>query len=257
MKGITSDELYKLMDRLSINDIGALIAGASPNCIYTDNYNGDYYINIQIGMPDNVNEVFSQMLKILSRAIIAGELKAQVVINTNVQNLTQDDLSKDWLLCGDIDTERTTIARDDIKAWLEARGVYPSVFFPNGRKDDYLNHNHECYSPELALCVRAWEMAQTAHYETTTKQFMADWIKTNAKQYGWINRTEPEKPMGNDKAKELASVANWNTKGGAVKGNPKLKQPTPPKDTPMPIYDELKINLPKKSPVNGGNDIPF
>lgn len=263
MKGISNNDLFKLMDRLSINEIGALIAGASPSDVYYNhdypNYGDEYCINRNSNMPDNVGEVFSIIIKVLKRAIIAGELKAQIVTNTNQQALYLNDLKKDWVACGEIDTERTTITRDDIKDWLEARGVYPSAFFPNGRKDDYMNPNHACYSPDLALCVKAWEVAQTAHYDNKTiKQFMTEWIKANAHTYKWKNSPKkPNEPMSDKKAEELASVANWNTKGGAVKGNPNLKEPTPPKYIPTPIYDELKINLPKKSPINSDDDVPF
>ncbi|UNU73645.1 hypothetical protein LU293_01665 [Moraxella nasovis] len=256
MKGITNDELFKLMDRLSINEIGAFIAGASPSDVFCS-YQDKYYLNTNESMPENASEVFSMITKILTRAIIAGELKAQIVMNDNGQNLIQNDLNKDWLAIGTINTAQTTITRNDIKQWLENRGVFPTAFFPNGRKDDYMNPNHDCYSPDLALCVKAWEVAQTAHYDGTTKEFMANWIKQNAQAYKWENHTNPKELMGDTKAKELASVANWNKKGGAAKGNPNLKQPTPPLEPPMPIYDELKINLPQNSSFSSSDNVPF
>lgn len=244
-KGISNDDLFKLMDRLSINEIGALIAGVSPSdiCENYDNYGDDYYINTnKAGTPSNASEVFSIILKVLTRAVIARDLNAQIVQDNKNQSLYQDDLSKDWLAIGAIDTDKTTILRDDIKKWLDDRGVYPSAFFPNGRKDDYMNPEHECYSADLALCVRAWEVAQTANYDNKTpKQFMIDWIRQNAPNYGWGNGKDP---MGEKKAQELASVANWRTTGGATKGNPNLKEPTPPISEYKPIPDELKINLP-------------
>lgn len=158
-KGISNDDLFKLMDRLSINEISALIAGVSPNSV---NYNWDYeqtdqvdkyYLNTGYNAPDNASEVFSIMLKVLTRAVIARDLNAQIVQDNQNQSLYLDDLSKDWLAIGAIDTDKTTILRDDIKKWLDDRGVYPPAFFPNGRKNDYMNPKHECYSPDLALCV--------------------------------------------------------------------------------------------------------
>lgn len=257
-KGISNDDLFKLMDRLSINEASALIAGASPSDVRCNDYDGAYYINIQGFHPYNVSEVFDTLLKVLSRNIIAGELKAQIVVNTNNQTLYLDDLKKDWLVCGEIDTRETTIARNDLKQWLDDRGVYPPIFFPNGRKDDYMNPEHECYSPDLALCVRAWEVAQTAHYDNETiKQFMAKWIKENASNYGWINAQNPKEPIGENKAQELASVANWDIKGRVIKSNPNLKEPTPPLQKYKPLSDELKINLPPKPLIITPDDIGF
>lgn len=264
LNGISNQDLFKLMDRLSINEIGALVAGLSPNDVcynwdYDQNGIGDkYYLNTGYDSPKNANQVFSMLLKVLSRAIIAGELKANIIADTNNQSLYLDDTKKDWLAIGAIDTDKTTILRDDIKKWFDDRGVYPPIFFPNGKKDDYMNPNHECYSPELALCVRAWEVAQTAHYDDkTVKQFIADWIKDNAKQYGWKNNQDEKEPMGEKKLQELASVANWQTKGGAVKGNPNLKEPAPPLTDTKPNINELKINLQKKPPQNQVDEMPF
>lgn len=267
--GISKDDLFKLMDRLSINEISALVAGATPNdvCYNWDyeQYGGDeYYIKGNYGNHSNSSEVFSILSKVLSRAVIAGDLKANIVANTKNQTLYLDDLKRDWLAGGSIDTEKTTILRDDIKKWFEERGVYPSIFFPNGRRDDYMNPNHEAYSPELAICVKAWEMAQTSDYPNKTpKQFMMDWILANAKYYGVkFDKTDE---VGKKKAEELAKIANWATTGGAKKGNPlKKNKPTPLNDEPTPpleyeqgIPDELKINLPEKIEQNNNEDLPF
>lgn len=260
LNGISDQDLFKLMDRLSINEIGALVAGLSPNDVcYNWDYDRDgigdkYYLNTGYNSPKNANQVFSILLKVLSRAIIAGELKANIIADTNNQSLYLDDTKKDWIAIGAIDTDKTTILRDDIKKWLDDRGVYPPIFFPNGRKDDYMNPNHENYSADLALCVKAWEVAQNSPYETTTKQFMADWIKANASSYQWGNSQEP---MGDKKADELASVANWDKKGGAKKGNPKYKEPTPPLANTTPNINELKINLQEKPPQNEVDNMPF
>lgn len=250
------------MDILSVNDICAMLAGRNPNDVGYD-YQYEGYFLAQYNNDEQRN-TFDSLLKILTRAIRNKELKATIVVYNNTSNLTNIDLQKDWLVLAEIDTSQTTVTKVDLKAWLESKGVYPEVFFPNGRKDDYMNPNHEAYSPELALCVKAWETAQIADYPNQTpKQFMIDWIQANAKSYG--ANVQNNGKLGDKKADELASIANWATGGGAVKGNPlKKNKPTPLNDEPTPpleyeqgIPDELKINLPENIAQNDNEDLPF
>lgn len=253
---ITDDELYKLMDILSINDICAIMAGRSPSDVYSNYYDGELYYTMS-NMSEQEKKIFYTLLDVLKRAVTFGEIKANIVVKMDAEYyLTKNDLSKNWLAISEIDTAKTTIKKSDLKAWFESKGVYPSVFFPNGRKDDYMNPKHEAYSPTLAICVRAWEVAQTADYPNQTpKQFMQEWIQANAEAYGLLE--DDNSVIGAKKAKELASISNWAKTGGAVKGNPlKRKQPTPLFYENQNISQELQVILPEYVEKND-DDLPF
>ena len=143
----------------------------------------------------------------------------------------------------------------DLKDWLEKRGVYPTMLFPNGKKDDYMNPNHPNYAPKLAVCVRAWEVAQNGTQGKRVKQFITDWIKENAATFGVDNE-------GKNSIDDLAKISNWDTKGGRASS-----EPTPPLE---PIKDDkqiaenlatvrqkLAVNLPSDAPIKTDDDVPF
>ena len=49
-----------------------------------------------------------------------------------------------------------TIQVDDLKAWLESRGVKSGFFFEHRQSPNYLLKSHSCYSTKLAAAVSAW-----------------------------------------------------------------------------------------------------
>lgn len=254
--GISNDDLYKLMDSLSIEDSCALIAGVSPNKVIYEYYDNEETAVIRTSSndPDNANEVFFIALKALTHAIKTEKLKAFIEVKDYPKNLVKSDLNKNWLFISEIDTCKTMIERDDLKEWLDKRGVYPPLLFPMGKKDDYMNVDHPNYSPKLALCVRAWEVAQTANLQgQTIKQFIVDWMQEHAKEFGVSN-------TGDKIFDTLATIPNWNTTGGRAKN-----KPTPPnateggrKEKDKVVSEKLLINLPEDIPKNEGDiDLPF
>ena len=256
MNALSDADLYKLMDVISVEDAAALIAGVSPNSVYHDYYAGEGYIAIRTnqGDPYNAQEVFSISLKTLGHAIKSGKLNAHIVITPNVESLTQDCLNKDWIAISDIDTAKTTIDRDDLREWLSDRGVFPHLLFPNGKKDDYMNQKHPNYSAKLALCVRAWEEAQTANLNgKRVKGFIEDWMKDNAKAFGVTN-------TGDKFFKDLAAIPNWDVTGGRAKAKPTpLKvSKSADKNLATEIQKKLTVNLPNELPKKDMDfDIPF
>lgn len=253
--GVSDADLLKLMDFLSVLDACALIAGCSPNQIRTQEYDGEicYYLETGKDDPLNANEVFSIVLKSILTAIEHGILKANIKVDISTTTVYKQTLQSDWIATHGICPKNTSIARDDLKTWLEQRGVYPLTLFPNGKKDDYMNPEHRHYAPKLALCVAAWEAAQTANPQGETyKQFIENWMRENAAAFGVENNT---------KAKifeELASVSNWHTKGGRVSANltPQL-EPTidlqEVKENLSAVHRKLEANLFNQP----DDDIPF
>ncbi len=260
--GVSDTDLLKLMDILTLHEASALIAGCSPNKVYQEEYNGEWYTALRTDSndPKNANEVFSISLKAMVKAIEHGLLKANIKVSatTNPYScyLTKQDLTKDWIAVNGIDETQTTVTRGDLKKWLEQRGVYPTMLFPNGKKDDYMNPNHPHYAPKLAVCVKAWEIAQNANPQGQTyKQFMADWIAKHGADYGL-------EVTGKKAFDELASISNWDTKGGRASS-----EPTPlfePKIDDKEILENLATvhrimayDLPNPPQNNNDDDIPF
>lgn len=256
LNALSDADLYKLMDVISIEDAAALIAGVSPNNVYHDGYNGSDYVAIRAkqGDPHNTQDVFSISLKTLGHAIKSGKLNAHIVVTPNTDSLIQDDLSKDWIAISDINTAKTTIDRNDLKEWLSDRGVYPHLLFPNGKKDDYMNKDHLNYSAKLALCVRAWEEAQTANLNgKRVKGFIEDWMKDNAKAFGVDN-------TGDKFFKDLAAIPNWDITGGRAKAKPTPLKVSKNVDKHLAteVQKKLTINLPDKLPkIDDDFEIPF
>lgn len=255
-KGISDSDIFKLMDVLTINDASALIAGCSPNQVRENFYNQEIYYHLDINRDDpaNANEVFDIALKSLQHAIKRGMIRADIVVYADNTYLNKVSNDTDWLTVCEINTARTTVTRDDLKQWLESRGVFPPMLFPNGKKDDYMDLNHPHYSPKLALCVRAWEAAQTTTATgITIKQFMLEWMQQNAKHFG-VNNKNPKV------FDELATVSNWDSSGKKLKSPPPSEQENNKQDTGE-FFEENNKKLLAKT-FNFGNqadldDIPF
>ncbi len=257
--GVSDTDLLKLMDILTLHDACALIAGCNPNQVRENEYDGSYYLNTNRDDPANAYDVFSISLKAMVHAIKAGILKANIVVTVGSGNgyhiLTKDSLQSDWIAVNGINETKTTVTRDDLKEWLEQRGVYPTMLFPNGKKDDYMNPNHPNYAPKLAVCVKAWEVAQTGTQGKRPKQFMVDWIAENGKNYGLEN-------TGKREFENLASISNWDTKGGRASSEP-TPLFEPEKDNKeisenlATVHRIMAYDLPNPPQNNDNDDIPF
>lgn len=99
MKGISNDEVFKLMDAFSVVDASCLIAGVSPNQAYYEDNWGEWEIRGNSNDPENAGHVFSIALNALINSIKTNKLNAVIVLeNYNTKHLTKASMSKDWLL---------------------------------------------------------------------------------------------------------------------------------------------------------------
>lgn len=252
-RGISTEDMFKLLDILSIEDASAMIAGVSPDCVQK-NWNGDeeyIYLNTNSDDPQNANEVFSVCMSTLKSAVRLGKLKADICTLKGSIQVTKQNLQSDWLAEYEVDTRRTTIDREDLKEWLEQRDVYPSTLFPINPKTSYMNKEHPNYSPELAACVASWTEAQTANMKgQTIKQYLEQWLRDNAHDYGVKNAKDSKKFA------ELASIPNWDTTGGKAKNIP-----TPPiesqKQPSMKQVDIATVHRKVKADLIDDPEIPF
>jgi hypothetical protein len=97
----------------------------------------------------------------------------------------------------------STFTGDDTLAPEQSVAVLPP---------EYLNPSHPRYSYRLAAAVQAWE-AVTKPGNRGVKAAIESWLRDHAQELKLLHKDKPS-----DKAiKEVATVANWNTSGGAPK----------------------------------------
>lgn len=216
MEGLSNDDIYKLMDDFSINDAACLISGVSPHkYYYEDKYDEWGFRGLTNQDPQNVHEAVDIVKKALCNAIKRGKLIANVIVsNDNAKYLTKVDMSNDWFLTHDLDEIRTTIDKVDLMNWLRTRGVFPTIFFPQGKIADISNKSHPLYSPKLHAVVSAWESLFIADIQgTTTKKYLTEWLTENSDRFA-LNIKSPAK------FEELAEIANFDKRGVTITGNP-------------------------------------
>lgn len=85
MKGISNEDLYKLMSRISIVEAAALTAGIEPNRVYADDHLGNtFYIYQSLNTdPHNANMVYQTTLNALIRAVQHSDLEAFIAIENH------------------------------------------------------------------------------------------------------------------------------------------------------------------------------
>lgn len=116
------------------------------------------------------------------------------------------------------DPTRSWVAVPSLIDWLTSRGQTTGYFFrkvrlPEGLRDE----RHPRYSRKLALAVAAWEaFDEFPPGHGTTKQRLEKWIRDHAVEFGLTN--ENGKPS-ESVITEIATIANWDTRGGAPKKN--------------------------------------
>lgn len=109
--------------------------------------------------------------------------------------------------------EQTTVEVDDLKRWLNGRGIRPRFFFPNSSTGGLDDKTGPRYSPKLACAVAAWQAVLKQQKNKSVKESLAMWVQANGVQFGLGDETGlvPKKAVD-----EISTVANWNTKGGAT-----------------------------------------
>ena len=141
-------DYWRLCDQLSIIQAALLVLGEDPS------EQQSYVLsNSEQDRPDNFTAVFTA----LTNAVICKKLKAEIhfIKELRLGASIEDDCqyeteNPDWDL--------TIILVDDLKTWLRGRGFKMGFFFPEAAvKPDFLDANHEKYSPKLAVAIGAWE----------------------------------------------------------------------------------------------------
>jgi hypothetical protein len=62
-----------------------------------------------------------------------------------------------WESVNEISMSDTRVKVDDLRKWLEGRGIKTGFFFPQPEDTlDFLDPNHKNYAPKLAAAIRVW-----------------------------------------------------------------------------------------------------
>ncbi len=239
------DELdyWRLCESLNAYQAAALIIGQTPSLID----NGEYrYLRLAEynSQPSRLDPSFQAAVTALKGAIRDGTLSAKIRVSAREYGYADAlaDVEYNEILFEDgrgrtaeegevlsadgklfykplIDWDLTSIATNDIRAWLLTRGFTAGFFFPNREEGQpgYLEKTHPNYAPKLAAAIRAWE-AVTSDPERlrgkTPKQALTKWLNEHAAAYGLTKEDGTPNATG---VEEAAKLANWRPEGGASK----------------------------------------
>jgi hypothetical protein len=189
-------DYWRLCDELSVVQAALLIVGEDPS--ETQDY-------IDQKGAANRPQGYDAAKAALVNAILRKRLSARIV-----ETGDEDFGAPDW--------HQTTIAVEDLRAWLRSRGFKTRFFFPVPEADpDYLSEFHPNYSLKLAAAIEAWK-AVSADAELrrskTVKQALVTWLRQHANDFLLTKEDGNPNEQGID---EIAKIANWDTRGGAPK----------------------------------------
>lgn len=135
---------------------------------------------------------------------------AKATSNFALDNLLPTDEFYVWK---EPDWARTTVAVDDLKDWLNRRGMKSHFFFDDQERvlsDSFLNPSHDHFAPELALAVAVWRALETEQtFKRSPKTRILDWIKQNPEAW------KGEEPVSEAAKDRIATLVNWKREGGA------------------------------------------
>ena len=137
-----------------------------------------------------------------------GKTKGQTKRNFSIDSLQHEKL---LYIAKEPNWTQTTLDVEDLRKWLEKKGVFPEFFFPMGNKDSVSNKNNPRYSAKLSCALAAWRAVKRPGPNKSVKQTLQDWVQSNGVKYG-VGENDV---VSTTAAEEIAKIANWNTKGGA------------------------------------------
>ena len=127
---------------------------------------------------------------------------------------TNHETSKKDVEINSVDIEKSEVNVKALQTWIAKHGGAPNYFTPGAFDGpEFLNPNHERYSPKLAAAVLAWQAVEKTEGKSP-KQAILKWLRENAARFGF---TDNDGNPQNSTLEDLAQVANWQTNGGAPK----------------------------------------
>ncbi len=201
----------------------AMIAlGIKPSVIEQDNFDGDFYWVLlrhyrepildhaleeakKKGNPETINQ-HNIKEKILTFFNIAEKEMAATIDAT--RNALVSAFPGDNSQIG-YPTTRNAITREELKTFLDERGIYPEFFTntENG-KVPYLSKDHAHYAEELAIAVEVW--TALAENPSLTE-------KKSPKKSAYIFLSEKYPNLSENSKERISTLINWSPAGGAPK----------------------------------------
>ena len=132
---------------------------------------------------------------------------------------------------GTTDINSSTVYKDLVNEWLEARGIRTGFFFPDTAMKDtpgYLDPGHPRFAPKLAAAVHVWQAMEDENLRKKGKAIsdMTAWLESRYKELGLVYKQEVKSTKGEVTHKvgdrnggaitQICKVANWD-EGGAPK----------------------------------------
>lgn len=202
---------WRLADRLSIVEATLLILGVEPQGI------ADSIETFQEDdQPDGYRAVKAGLIAGLANKALKGALR----------NPESQDFHGNWQIDETrYDLHTSHVEVDSLITWLRWRGFSNGYFFSDDPTQQGLKDpDNPRYAPKLAAAVEAWESYdQESTAPGTAKQKLAKWLRLHAANYGL---TDDDGKPRESVIEQVATIANWATKGGA----PKVESAEPPEN---------------------------
>lgn len=194
-------DFWRLCDELTVEQAALLVVGENPS--------GRHFhvegTNIELQPKGYVAAKLA-----ISSALRNGLIEGNITQKNNHDFNNNVSVPVD----GSVDVSASIVEVESLRTWLRSRGISSGFFFPTATdKPDYLNSEHPRYAPKLAAAVNAW-LAVTTTGKTSAKQALQKWLREHASEYGM---TDDKGNPVNKATLECATIANWDTSGGAPK----------------------------------------
>jgi hypothetical protein len=205
---LESLDYWRLCEQLSVPQAALLIAGEDPASNLED---------MSACEPWNLPKGYLAARNALESAVSTGAIQATIRRQANTLWITLplngakayfddgrtqaiDEIPIDWMA--------TRLEVTSLRKWLLGRGFTQGFFFPTGVSEaEYLDQNDPSYAPKLAAAVKAWEAlrAEPALLKGRSLNQHAAALGLTAEDGTPIVKA----------VEDIATVANWNTTGGA------------------------------------------
>ncbi len=193
---------WRLADTVSVIEASLLVLGAEPQTL------ADYIENkIESDQPRGYRAVKAGIIAGLKNSALIGSLRHPEYTDS-FGNCTQDESRYD------LHASHVEVA--SLIKWLASRGVSTGYFFAEDKaKGSLRDPDHPRYAPKLAAAVAAWEaFDENLQASGTAKQKLAKWLRLHSAKYGLADE---DGKLRETVIEQLATIANWATKGGAPK----------------------------------------
>ena len=180
----------------------------------------------------STNEVEVTYDMLINRNANQTDLKTENTGQTLLNfNLSEINSKNSFYITQKPNWELTTVQFADMKKWFENKNEVHPFFSPNENIESFRSIKHPRYSSKLACVVAAWEAFTSVSNNKNAKQTLEAWILKNGAQFGVGEKGNVTPGI----AKALATIANWDISGGAIKTSTKDNN-----DSPEPIKEPVQ-----------------